>query len=810
MRYDTDACTIVLSASELCTLALRGGDLDAPSCRPYEVDNDGKMYYRLQEEAGAYYAPRVELTNTRSCDGIYFTVSTFADGIIKKDGTVTVDKIRCVHGKGRFLPPDSFTLAMLKCSAYFFAVQEELGYIEGRVSTYDTDKHKLKYLKYRFLRSELEEFYLSLLKKVSFRARLAEVRATVERPSAAAQVFPYPELREGQEIMIHRVYSAAKHGRRLFATAPTGTGKTVSALFPAIRALGEGYCDRIFYLTPKISTRREAFAAAARLNTAGNLQRTVMISAKEQICPMRGRGGCGTEGRCSGAACEYARGYYDRLEGALRELLENFRGYSRGLICSVAEKYRLCPYELSLDLSELCDVLICDYNYAFDMSVYFRRYFGPKGAQRGEKYMFLIDEAHNLGERAREMYTCRARLSDFELLPPMTAEGEDRDVLGTICAPVARAISGVKKLCRDELVKDAQGNERGFYIDAQPPQSIASAMAAFIKKGRSWLRVNEAHPQAPRLSELVRLADRYISVLDYFDESFRFYAQIENGDILVQLYCLDPSDIMNTLLSRAVSSIMFSATLTPTDYFCNILGGAKNADSVVLPSPFPRENLCVTVADYINTRYDVRADSAKKFATVIAATVSPKAGNYIAYFPSYSCLEQTYEAFCKKYPRVETVVQKRNMTARQREEFLSAFREDEGHLRVGFCVLGGTFSEGVDLPGSRLIGSIIFGVGLPGLSNERNIIKEYFDLKSDEGIGYDYAYTFQGMNNVLQAAGRVIRRESDRGVVVLADDRYATPKYRTLFPEQWQDIKYAGNASSLAEIIRRFWQKQPE
>jgi Rad3-related DNA helicase len=258
---------------------------------------------------------------------------------------------------------------------------------------------------------------------------------------------------------------------------------------------------------------------------------------------------------------------------------------------------------------------------------------------------------------------------------------------------------------------------------------------------------------------------------------------------------------------RAESAVLFSATLTPPEYFCSVLGGGKQAKTVSLPSPFDSERLCIAVADYVNTRFEEREDNAKRFATVIAATVKARAGNYIAYFPSYKCLEQTYLAFARKYPNVTTVVQKKNMTASEKQEFLSAFKDDSGKLRVGFCVLGGVFSEGVDLPGSRLIGSIVFGVGLPALSNEKNIIKEHYDSKNDEGVGYDYAYTFPGMNNVLQAAGRVIRTSEDIGIVVLADDRYATPKYRSLFPAHWKGVQYAGNASSLAEIMRRFWEK---
>lgn len=805
MKYNKENCAVELTAKELCLLALRHGDLGGAHIDDGDCSCDDKgLYYRLQSEAGAYYNLDVELCNTALLNGIYFTVSTFADGVIRKNGSVTVDKIKCVKGKSFGYSPDSFSLAMLKCSAYFISARDSLSVVEGRVSYYNETTKKLRYFNYTFLASELKNFYLSLLERISYRAHLLAERELDVIPSAQNAVFPYTELREGQERMIREGYGAIRKGKRIFVEAPTGTGKTMSALFPAIKALGNGYCDKIFYLTPKTQTRREAFSAAAKLHGAGCLLRTVIISAKEQVCCCPSRT-MGVDNCCNPKNCEFARGYYDRAEDALKEMLGSYRGYSRALILEMANKYRVCPYELSLDLSELCDVIICDYNYAFDPIVYFRRYFGAQ-AKNG-KYVFLVDEAHNLADRARQMYSSEVRLSDFQRALETLSASDSADI-GDMISPVIYALKGIKRLCKDTIIKDEYGNERGFYISSSVSESIERALSVFCKKSGEWLRKNEAHLAASELRALNLGAKKYITVSEYFDKNFKFYAEICENDALARIYCVDPSEIMHSLLTRATASVMFSATLTPTEYFCDVLGGGKSSRCISLNSPFPPENLCVAVADYIDTRFDAREDNAKKFATVIAAAVTSKAGNYIAYFPSYQCLEQTYKAFSKKYPKVETVVQKKYMSAEQRDEFLSAFKEDTGHLRVGFCVLGGVFSEGVDLPGSRLIGSVIFGVGLPGLSNEKNIVKEHFDLRSDETIGYDYAYTFPGMNNVLQAAGRVIRREEDAGIVVLADDRYATPKYRMLFPSHWQGVQFAGNASSLAEIMRRFWEKR--
>lgn len=804
MKYNESQCCVELSVRELCTLALRGGDLDASRFSGvwgFDAARAGaEMHRRIQESAGGSYRPEVPLTNTTLSGGIYFTVSGRADGVMRDaEGRLTVDEIKCVRGSEFYAPPNRLFLAQLKCYAYFLAVQEELPEIGGRLTCCTLGTHKLRYLNYRLKTAELREFYLDLLARVQKRAGLVRLRKTELLPAASAAVFPYAELREGQERMIKECHAAIRGRKRLFLEAPTGIGKTMSALYPAVRALGSGLTEKIFYLTAKTSTGREAYRAAAELCRSGAKLRTVTIVSKEQMCVCpAGLFGTNTgKSHCNPRDCSFARGYYDRSEAALAELMEGGYGYPSRMIREMALRHKVCPYELSLDLSELCDIVICDYNYAFDPSVYFRRYFGAEAPSL--PYTFLIDEAHNLVDRAREMYSCGLLRSDFaacfDALPPESGE------FGQLLSSVLLAFDGVKKLCRDSMIRDAEGVEHGFWSGRSIPENFLRAMERFSREGERLMRREDGLPDSAE--ELFRRVRKYLTVSEFFDRGFLSCCEVNGGEIGVKICCLDPSPLMDSLLARASSAILFSATLTPVDYFCRMLGDAKGTRRVALPSPFPREHLCVAVADYLSLRLEDRSKNAARYVTLIAAAVSPQKGNYMVYFPSYAALEEVRKLFVRKYPGVETVVQKPHMSLRDREEFLSAFRDDEDSLRIGFCVLGGVFSEGVDLPGSRLIGTIIFGVGLPGISNERNMIRDY--LEDEESRGYDYAYTFPGMNNVLQAAGRVIRREDDRGIVVLADDRYATPKYRALFPEHWQGVKYAGNAKSLAEIIRRFW-----
>ena len=798
MTYNEENCSVELSVDELCEYATVSGDLGGMG-HSEVYRGSSELYGRLQQEAKGFYDTEAELVNTVKHGELYFSVCGRVCGIIRgADGYLCVDEVRQLKNYEFFASPKQVYIARLKCLAHFLCARDGHASILCRLTYYNVDTKKIKYFNYRFSAEELRKFYSELLSRILWRARHEIVRKCEVLPSAASAPFPYAALRDGQDIMVRRVYSAVKRGGRIFLEAPTGTGKTMSSLYPAVRALGEGYTDKIFYLTAKASTRREAFAAASRLFENGVKLKTVVISAKEQVCMRRA---CGDGRSCDTASCPMAKGYYDRSAAAIRELLEGHNGYPRSLICSVAEKHGVCPYELSLDLSEFCDIVICDYNYAFDPCVYFRRYFSDTG-MRGN-YTFLIDEAHNLADRARDMYSAELRLSDIAKLRQVVMPLSD-ELLNSVDG-FSAAVCRLKKLCRGELTKDAEGNDMGFFMSHSPLGGFDKDLAELRRVFDGWIRKNKDHPILPEIERYYSVLRKYTAVNEYFDKGFLCYVEIFGGDITVKTYCLDPSPVMNILLRRAKASVFFSATLTPTEYFCDVLGGGRDVEMVTLPSPFDPHNLSVTVVDGISVRVEDRKKNYARYATVIAAAVSPKHGNYIAYFPSYECLEGVLEIFSRKYPRVETVVQSRGMDQREKERFLSAFKNDVGHLRVGFCVLGGAFSEGVDLPGSRLIGSVIFGVGIPALSNERTIIKEYFDNKTEQG--YEYAYTYPGMTRVLQAAGRVIRREGDRGVVVLVDDRYAEGKYRALFAKHWQDIQYTGNSRSLAEIVRRFWEK---
>ena len=808
MFYDEERASVIIDALELCAIANKSGSIDTRfqpvKDEKKQLDLPRNTLKKIYGELLSHCNHNVFLSMTRKYGEFCHTVNMSADTVLDDNGELRVDMIRLVRKYDFYAPPRETWVSYLKLCALALALQKDLNSMRLRIYYLMRDKEseRIKHFDFSCTTDELSRYFDLLLDKVSHRAFFAHNRVSSALPSAADCVFPYGELREGQEIMIKECYSSIKRGKRLFLEAPTGTGKTVAALYPSVRAVGSGLADKVFYLTSKASTRREAFRGASKLFEGGAKLRTIVIGAKEQVCLCHAKKLLGQGGSlCNPDDCPYAKSYYDKVENALAELIESGHGYTLRQISEIARKHGVCPYELSLDLSEFCDIIICDYNYVFDPSVYFRRYFTGNAAENG-KYVFLVDEAHNLVDRARDMYSAFFVSDKLEKVYESLSY-DDAELRGML-EKLLLVIRSQKSLCRDTLAVGSDGIMRGFYVGNTLIESFARELDVFRKRCEAWLRSNRSHELYGAINDILYEAKKYLCVAEYFDNRFYNCVYVEGEKITMRIFCLDPSYILDKIQNRAVSTVMFSATLTPIDYFSQLLGGNKKTGKISLPSAFDPSNLFVAVAPYVSMRFNDRADNISKYVSVIAATVSRKAGNYIAYFPSYDCLMRVYSQFTDKYPDVHTVLQKKNMTVSEKESFLDFFKNDEGVLRIGFCVLGGSFSEGIDLPGARLIGAIVFGVGLPGLSNERNIIRDYYDNRGENG--YDNAYAFPGMNNVLQAAGRVIRRDDDKGVVVLADDRYAEEKYRELFPLHWSNIKSANNARELAGIIQNFWQ----
>lgn len=630
------------------------------------------------------------------------------------------------------------------------------------------------------------------------------VQRTSERLDEIKKLsFPYKDIREGQHDLMLSVMRTLRRGGKLLASAPTGTGKTMATLYPAVKALGEGFIDRIFYLTGKTVTGKAAFDSMKLLAKSAPSLRCIIIHSKERSCAEKNNeNGCFFCRRMSdGELFGEAMSYKARRDAALSELLCEHTMYTAEVVSDCAEKYGLCPYELSLDVSEFCDTVICDYNYVFDSSVRFRRYFAE---ERNEKYAFLIDECHNLPDRVRSAYSgsvgsdCVSSLESL-LEKYSTADAEFANAVSEL----RTSLEEVKASCLENarVITDRAGDHTvGFVRCDAAPESLVRTCAVLSKLCRARSKEDETN------SEILKSAADNLSAISRAasagGEGSAFLAELFDNSVKASLVCLDPSSIIIRMTECAHCVVMFSATLNPMDYFADMLGCA-DAAVVKAESPFDKNNLSVTIFDGVSTKLTDRKNTARDIAEVIATVLEAKEGHYFVFFPSYSYMKTVCRELLAICPDIRAVMQKQSMSFKDREKFLSVFKSDKYRSIVGLCVLGGVFSEGVDLAGDGLIGVIVVGAGLPRISSELNLMSEYFENKY--GRGRLYAYEYPAINRVEQAAGRVIRTDTDRGVIVLIDDRLSSPEMAERFPDFWPQIACTSDVDTLSVILERFW-----
>ncbi len=647
---------------------------------------------------------------------------------------------------------------------------------------------------------KLEKFFRKCANTVAIYAKPEIERVTVRIPSMKKMKFPYKFVREGQSEFVRSAYKNIARGGTLYATAPTGTGKTVSALYPAVRAMGDGRRDKTFYLTPKETTANAAIECLELMAEGGAILRGIKLTAKEKCCRN------GLLCRESRDSCDYAK--CNKLSDAALALYnENLTVVSDAVIYSFAELFKVCPYELALTYSELCDVVVCDFNYLFDPSVYIRRFFSEGG-----NYTFLVDEAHNLPDRAREMYS--AEISDDILRYPSISEilGEFSKTKKVSLEMSEEFFTLLFPYVKEDIYTDAENKKCASNHTKDIPSRLYEIFDTLSATVEEEIFLNysakdeEKEERIKFLKEYYYKIRKFRSVMQRFDSSYEMFIFYNDGKIKTKLFCIDTGKEIAERLSKGRAAVFFSATLTPLYYYKSMLGGDGSSDTLEVESPFDREQLSVSIMDKISTRFSEREDTLTAVCRVIAATVSAKRGNYMIFSPSFAYSEALARAFSAKYPKIKVISQKREMTKTQREKFLAEFSKDDKSYLIGFCVMGGIYSEGIDLAGDSLIGAVVVGIGMPGLSYEREAICAYYDDKYEEGK--QFAYIYPGMNRVLQAAGRVIRREDDRGVIVLIDDRFDDPVYKKIIPKLWSGMKFIGDPKTLRENLDEFWKQE--
>ncbi len=582
--------------------------------------------------------------------------------------------------------------------------------------------------------------------------------------SIAGLEFPYSYYRKGQKELIDESYNSIVDGIKLFATAPTGTGKTMGVLFPAIKALGEGHIDKIMYLTAKTVTAQVAKDAYNKLQEKGLNLRLLHLSAKEKMCPME-------KMDCDPEKCPRAKHYYIRARKCIKEMLsEQF--FDAPIIKAYADKYDICPFELSLDLTGYCDLIIGDYNYLFDPRVKLDRYFNK---DNDLNFCYLIDEAHNLVERGREMFSCALSTENINLFKKSIKK--DWKYLKE---SVNQLLHAMKISQREHF----ENMNEGFVALENPPLFLLEYVDTCINDIMLYDLNKIPDDKKEAFKDGMFNLIFFSKIASFYDSRYSTLYTNKKDNFEVKMMCLDPSMLLKESMDTGKASIIFSATLEPSNYYMNLLGADGDFDTYLsLPSPFPSENLEIKIVGDISTKYKERDMSYEKIALLLKQEFSKKIGNYMAFFPSYTYMKSVLDIFSQLNLQMDIVEQVPYMSDSERLDFLKRFDKYGEKTLVAFVVMGGLFGEGIDLVGEKLSGAVVIGPGLPTVGPERELIRKYFDDLNMNG--FDYSYTFPGLNKVLQAAGRVIRSEEDKGFVLLVDSRFASNKYKSLFPKWW-------------------------
>ncbi len=777
-----------ISVRNLVEFILRSGDLD--NSRGSSGDKEamlkgGRLHRKIQRSMKGNYQAEVSLKRESEYEDVIIQVEGRADGIFTEDGEFWIDEIKGTYGNLQAMEvPVPVHRAQAMCYGWIYGEKEGLSQIGIQMTYSHLDTEDTRRFREIFSMEELKNWYQKLLDDYHKWISCSLSWKKERNASMKDLQFPFP-YREGQREIVSGVYHTVSSKKTLFVQAPTGVGKTMSAIFPSVRAIGEGKGETLFYLTAKTITGTVAWEAFHTLRENGLKFKVTAITAKEKLCFL-------DSPECTPEKCPYAKGHFDRVNDAVYELWTTEEVYSREVIRAHAEKWQVCPFEMCLDLSVWVDGVICDYNYAFDPNVHLKRFFGENIS--GD-YIFLIDEAHNLVERGREMYSAEiSRQTLFTL----------RKKIRKHFPKLARALDKASRQML-ELEEDLKASQNPYQVLSNPGVLPVTFLTISGELEEILEEKNLEEELRKEILEFYFVVRDFLNVSELVDENYVVYTEcFGENDFRLRLFCVNPAANLSEYLKKGRSAVFFSATLFPMLYYRELLTTETDAYGIYVQSPFSAKNRRILIGSDVSSRYTRRNHTEyRKIAEYISRCVWQRQGNYMVFFPSYRLMEDVYQVYEEEFSVdwVRCIRQNSDMTERKREEFLEEFQSREGTL-VGFCVLGGIFSEGVDLTGESLIGAIIVGTGLPQIGSEREILKEYYDRKKQSG--FDYAYRYPGMNKVLQAAGRVIRTKEDRGVILLLDDRFLGRDYGEIFPREWKD-RSSCRLNTVEEAVSRFW-----
>ncbi|MGG7215128.1 ATP-dependent DNA helicase [Clostridium nigeriense] len=760
-----DKIIIKESVRGIIEYVLKTGSIDdryMGSTRALEGTVAHQKLQSSNEKVYSNYQKEVKLQEVFEIDNVTLIVDGRADGIIIEDSDIYIEEIKSTMKSLVLIDEDYNELhwAQAKFYAYIYAIQNDIEIINIRLSYFNIETEEVKSFNKSFNKNDLENFVLSIISEYKKWVILKSNLLTERNESIKKLQFPFESYRKGQKELAVACFNNIKEKAVLFAQAPTGIGKTISTIFPAVKSLGEDRGERIVYLTAKTITRTVAEEAVSRLKDNKLSCRNITLTAKEKIC-FKDKSSCNPD------QCEYALNYYDKVNDVILAMLKDEDSFTREKIEEYARKEKLCPFELSLDLSLWCDLIICDYNYAFDPRARLKRFF----EEDVNKNILLVDEGHNLVDRARNMFS--AEIYKERIL-------KSSKLIKGKAPNLYKALNSINRYLID-IRKEVQESESTSLYKNEEYKDLYKLLRIFLNECDEYLIKATNTEGYDEIRDLYFEIRAFISISELYSKEYVTLVEINKNDVKVKLFCVNPSKNLAKIVKGSYSTTIFSATLTPINYYIDLLGGDDKSYRMKLPSPFKKENLKI-YGHPLNMRFRQRENNIDNVCNLIYKFKGEEVGNYMVFLPSYLYLNQVYSRYIELFGEDNTICQGEVLTEAEREEFLNNFKEDT--KIIAFCVIGGVFSEGIDLPGRRLIGSVIVGVGFPKISNEGDIIRDYYGDK-----GFDYAYIYPGINKVMQAAGRVIRTETDKGRILLIDDRYYTLKYRSLLPKEWELAK---------------------
>ncbi|MBN2725031.1 MAG: PD-(D/E)XK nuclease family protein [Deltaproteobacteria bacterium] len=766
---------IKTSVRKIVELVFRSGSIDFSSFSFFRMA-EGAQGHRLVQSSRSHYRSEVYVQRIFNKGEHSLEITGRIDGIIETKKHEIIEEIKTTHQDIQNIEPAIQHEAQMKLYAAIYALDNDLEEMNCVLTYFNIDTEETREFYYNLSLVELNSFVDEVLTAfLSFYIRIEKSRRDFDETVESLE-FPFDPLREGQKQLMDSVSDVIFNGRNLISQAPTGIGKTMSVLYPAIRSLGT-VTQGIFFLTAKTPGRNSAINAVKILQARGLRLKALVINAKEKICTNK-------EVDCESDKCPFADGHFDRVNDAIVEILE-YDVIDYAELRDISYRHMVCPFELSLELTQWVRLVICDYNYVFDPVVRLRRIFDDPSI----KLAVLVDEAHNLVNRSRDMYSCQ--LTKKSLLA-------DRKKIKGISREIYNSLGSLNSRFLD-LRKLVEKREVECLSMEKPPEDFINSVSRCSVTIENWLGENRKHPGRKEISEIYFTLNRFLKIADIYTVDHVFTVEKEGRDIQAKLFCMDASSFLNHAIDSLESAVFFSATLNPFSFYSDMLG-VSDARQLALDSPFPEENFLLMIADRISTKYSDRDDSVHEVAGMIFEFINSKEGNFLIFFPSFAYMKDILHVFPVESGR-EILVQQSNMDEKSRNLFLERFKTSRN--TAGFAVMGGIFSEGIDLVGDNLAGAVIVGVGLPRMDFESQLLKNHFEERYSNG--FKYAYQYPGFTRVLQAAGRVIRSMNDRGAVLLIGKRFNQPSYRSLFPKWWSNWKSVRTVFRVRELLSEFW-----